>query len=98
MVEIVRDGALPQNAMLKLCSRFVSLGLLFALLITFSNKTIGAELTVQIRSPNNGAQITQEQDYLLVSGKVALGTNRSPLCRHFCRFGPVEQHGSVLRG
>ena len=65
--------------MLKLCSRFVSLGLPFALLITFSNKTIGAELTVQIRSPNTGAQITQEQDYLLVSGKVALGTNRSPL-------------------
>jgi hypothetical protein len=65
--------------MLKLCSRFVSLGLPFALLITFSNKTIGAEPTVQIRSPSNGAQITQEQDYLLVSGKVALGTNRSPL-------------------
>ena len=50
--------------MLKLCSRFVSLGLPFALLITFANETIGAELTVQIRSPNDGAQITQEQAYL----------------------------------
>ena len=48
-------------------------------MITFANETMGAELTVQIRSPSNGAQITQEQDYLLVSGKVVLGTNRSPL-------------------
>jgi von Willebrand factor type A domain len=63
--------------MLKLCSRFVSLGLPFALLITFANKTIGAQLTVQIRSPKNGAQITQEQDYLLVSGKVTAGAARS---------------------
>ena len=44
-----------------------------------ANETTGAELTVQIRSPNNGAQITQAQDYLLVSGKVASGANRSPL-------------------
>jgi hypothetical protein len=63
----------------KLCSRFVSLVLPFALLITFANRTWGAELRVQIRSPNNGAQITQEQDYLLVSGKVASGANTSPL-------------------
>jgi Mg-chelatase subunit ChlD len=40
---------------------------------------MGAELTVQIRSPNDGTQITQEQDYLLVSGKVASGANRSPI-------------------
>ena len=34
---------------------------------------------MQIRSPNDGTKITQEQDYLLVSGKVASGANRSPL-------------------
>jgi len=56
--------------MLKLCSQFVSLALPFALLITFANETTGAELTVQIRSPKNGAAITQEQDYILIGGKV----------------------------
>ena len=34
------------------CLRFFQLGLPFFLLITFSNGTWGAELTVQIRSPN----------------------------------------------
>src|SRR5215467_13358809 len=63
--------------MLKLCSRFVSLGIPFALLITFSNKTIGAELTVQIRSPKDGSQITQEQAYVLVGGKTAVETGGS---------------------
>jgi von Willebrand factor type A domain-containing protein len=61
----------------KLCSRFVSLGLPFALLITFANETMGAELIVKIRSPNNGAQIAQEQAYVLVGGKVAIETGRS---------------------
>jgi Mg-chelatase subunit ChlD len=63
--------------MLKSCSRFVSLALPFVLLITFANKTMGAELTVQIRSPNNAEQITQEQAYVLVGGKVAIETGRS---------------------
>ena len=61
------------------CLRFFQLGLPFFLLITFPNGTWGAELTVQIRSPKDGSQITQEQDYLLVSGKVALRARRSPL-------------------
>ena len=79
MVEIVRDGPLPQTAMLKFRSRFVSLVLPFALLITLANETRGADLTVKIYSPSDGAQITHEQDYLLVSGKVVAGVNRSPL-------------------
>jgi hypothetical protein len=77
MVEIVQDGALPQNAMLKLCSRFVSLGLPFALLIVFTNETLGAELTVQIRSPKDGAEIAQDQSYVLIGGKVAIDTRGS---------------------
>jgi hypothetical protein len=60
-------------------SGFLRLGFAVFLLITFSSRTRGAELTVQIRSPNDGTQITQEQDYLLVCGKVASGANRSPL-------------------
>jgi Mg-chelatase subunit ChlD len=48
-------------------------------LIIFSNKTVAAEPWVQIRSPKDGAQITQEQEYLLVSGKVASGTVSSSL-------------------
>ena len=77
MVATVRDGALPQKAMLKLCSRFVSLGLSFALLITFANKTIGAELTVQIRSPKDGAADYSGTGYVLVGGKVAIETHGS---------------------
>ena len=61
----------------KLCSRFVSLALSFALLITFANETMGAELTVQIRSPKNGSEITQEQAYVLIGGKVAIETHGS---------------------
>jgi von Willebrand factor type A domain len=59
-------------------SRFFRLGLPFLLLIIIPNRTCGAEPTVQIRSPKDGSQITQEQDYLLVSGKVASGATRSP--------------------
>src|SRR5262245_37567739 len=70
MVEIVRDGALPQNAMLKFCPRLVSLVLPFALLITFANRTTGAELTVKIRSPKDGSRVIQEQSYILIGGKV----------------------------
>lgn len=77
MVGILRDGPLPQNGMLKLCSRFVSLVLPFALLITFSQPTTGAELTVQIRSPKDGAAIAQEQPYVLVGGKAAIKTGGS---------------------
>jgi von Willebrand factor type A domain-containing protein len=55
-------------------SRFFQLGIVLFLLITFVNRTTGAELTVQIRSPNNGAQITQEQPYVLVGGKAAIKT------------------------
>ena len=62
--------------MLKLCSRFVSLALPFALLITFANETTGTELTVQIRSPKNGSEITQEQAYVLVGGKAAVKTDQ----------------------
>ena len=58
--------------------RRLQLALIFFLLIVCSKRTWSAELTVQIRSPNNGAHITQEQDYLLVSGKVVSGANRSP--------------------
>src|SRR5215469_13875124 len=65
--------------MLKLCSRFVSLVPPFAVLITFSKPTTGAELTVQIRSPKDGSQVTQEQAYVLVGGKAAIKTNGSGL-------------------
>jgi hypothetical protein len=61
----------------KLCSRFVSLVLPFALLITFSQPTTGAELAVQIRSPKDGAAIAQEQPYVLVGGKAAIKTGGS---------------------
>ena len=55
----------------------MSLVLPFALLITFSNETIGAELTVQIRSPKDGSQITQEQAYVLIGGKASVETGGS---------------------
>jgi len=52
------------------CSRFFQLGLPFLLLITFQNRTGSAEPTVQIRSPKDGSYIRQEQNYVLVGGKV----------------------------
>jgi von Willebrand factor type A domain len=51
-------------------SRFLQLGITFFLLITFANGTRGAELTVQIRSPNDGSLILQEQTYIMIGGKV----------------------------
>jgi hypothetical protein len=54
----------------RLCSRLFELGLLFLLLITFTNSTWGAEPRVQIRAPKDGSHITQEQNYVLVGGKV----------------------------
>jgi hypothetical protein len=59
------------------CLRFFQLGLPFFLLITFSNRTWAAELTVQIRSPKDGSQITQEQAYVLIGGKAAVETGGS---------------------
>ena len=58
-------------------SRFFRLGITVFLLITFPNRTWGAELTVQIRSPKDGSHITQEQNYVLVGGKVAAEAARS---------------------
>jgi von Willebrand factor type A domain len=61
------------------CLRFLQLGLPFFLLITVSNRSRGAELTVQIRSPKDGSQITQEQAYVLIGGKAAVETAGSGL-------------------
>ncbi|HVO93481.1 MAG TPA: vWA domain-containing protein, partial [Terriglobales bacterium] len=79
MLGIVRDRALIQNATLKVCSRFVSLGLLFVQMITFANETTGADLTVQIRSPKDGSEIAQEQAFVLVGGKAAIKTGGAGL-------------------
>jgi hypothetical protein len=45
------------------CSRFFQLWLPFSLLVTFSNRTWSAETRVQIRSPQEGTHITDEQEY-----------------------------------
>jgi hypothetical protein len=52
------------------CSRFFQLGFPFLLLIFFPNRIWSAEPTVQIRSPKDGSHFTQEQNYVLVGGKV----------------------------
>jgi hypothetical protein len=61
----------------RLCSRVLLLALSFVLLATFLNLAWGNEPAVQIRSPKDGSQILQEQEYVLVSGKVASGAARS---------------------
>jgi hypothetical protein len=61
----------PGGAMTRAWSRFTQLGLTFLLLNTLPNRAWSAEPTVQIRSPRDGSQITQEREYVLVSGKVA---------------------------
>jgi hypothetical protein len=61
----------------QLAFRFRTLG--FFLFLAFgSNSTWAAEPKVQILSPKNGDRITQEQNTILVSGKVASQMARSP--------------------
>jgi hypothetical protein len=53
---------------------------------------------VPIRSPKDGSHITQEQDYLLVSGKVASEAARSPNVDIFLVLdvsGSAAQHAGV---
>jgi hypothetical protein len=54
----------------RLCVRLGQLGLSFLLVISLPNTNWGGEPKVQIRSPKDGSQITQEQTYILVGGKV----------------------------
>ena len=55
-------------------AHFLQLGITVFLMISFSNRAWSAELSVQIRSPKNGAEITHEQTYVLVGGKAAIKT------------------------
>ena len=59
------------------CSPFFQLGLPLLLVIFVPNRTWGAELTVQIRSPKDGSQTTQEQVYVLIGGKAVVEASRS---------------------
>jgi hypothetical protein len=58
-------------------SLFFQFGLSLLPLVTFPGGICSAEPTVQIRSPKDGSHITQEQDYVLVSGKVGSEAHRS---------------------
>jgi hypothetical protein len=49
---------------------FFQLGLALLLLIIFPNRNSAAEPRVQIRSPKDGSEITQEESYVLIGGKV----------------------------
>jgi hypothetical protein len=64
------DPALGRGVVNISCSRFFQVGITVFLLITLASRTRGAELTVQIRSPNDGSLISQEQTYILIGGKV----------------------------
>ena len=63
--------------MYRSCSRLFQLRLSLLLLITFPGEICGAEPKVQIRSPKDGSHITQEQNYVLVGGKVGSEAARS---------------------
>lgn len=57
------------------------LGIVWVLLVSliiWSDRGYAAEPKVRILSPKDGAQITQEQDQVLVSGKVTKDIGRSP--------------------
>jgi Mg-chelatase subunit ChlD len=58
--------------------RFCELCLLLLLSVLWSSLTWAAEPKVQILSPKDGSRITQEQNRILVSGKVASQATRSP--------------------
>jgi hypothetical protein len=57
--------------------RFCELWLLSVLLVFWSSLTLGAEPKVQILFPKDGSRITQEQNTILLSGKVASQAARS---------------------
>jgi hypothetical protein len=59
-------------------SRFFQVWFVFLLMVTFLNRTWGGEPAVQIRSPKDGSHITQEQEYVLVGGRVASESANSP--------------------
>jgi hypothetical protein len=57
--------------------RFVSFGCLLACLLSWPFPLLSAEPKVQIHSPKNGSTISQEQNLVFVSGKVATTAARS---------------------
>ncbi|HEX9146338.1 MAG TPA: VWA domain-containing protein, partial [Candidatus Binatia bacterium] len=57
--------------------RFCGLWLLSVLFVFWSSLILGAEPKVQILSPKDGSRLTQEQNTILVSGKVASQAARS---------------------
>ena len=57
-------------------SHVLQLAIIVFLMISFSNRAWSTDLTVQIRSPKDGAQIIQEQAYILVGGKAAVKTDQ----------------------
>ncbi|HEU4345864.1 MAG TPA: vWA domain-containing protein [Candidatus Binatia bacterium] len=63
--------------MKRLPFRFQSLFFLLLFIVLKSNPAGGAEPKVQILSPKDGSQLTQEQNAVLVSGKVTSQTARS---------------------
>jgi hypothetical protein len=63
-----------------LCSRFFQLWLPFSLLVTFSNRTWSAETRVQVRSPQEGTHITDEQEYCW-SRELETISNSTPINR-----------------
>jgi Mg-chelatase subunit ChlD len=58
--------------------RFRELWVFLLLFLSWSNASWAAEPKVQILSPKDGSRITQEQNSVLVSGKVATDGGRSP--------------------
>ena len=60
-------------------SLFFKSNIFLLALSIFPNKFAGAQPTVQIRSPQNGSHVVQEQSFVLVSGKVASASVSSSL-------------------
>jgi hypothetical protein len=76
------------------CSRFFHLGLLFSLLITFPNRTWGAEPKVQIRCLKRGS--SEKRQSSRSKGLSAFGSG--PLEGHsFCGRGTQTWGPDVLR-
>ena len=58
--------------------RFREFWFLWLVFLFYSNGLWAAEPRVQILSPKDGSRITQEQNSVLISGKVATDLGRSP--------------------
>ena len=78
--------------------RFRELWFFWLVFLFSSNGLWAAEPRVQILSPKDGSRITQEQNSVLISGKVATDLGRSPNVGYRLCHRHLREHVAIRRG